>query len=166
MSKSKETVPKKPRTRASRKNGPGVSKSAALKRAVVAPDAFTVTNSAAALTLGPDRISHATCTVTNNSGETLRGQVRMLARPPEVFDWLTVMEEVERDYEAGASQLYTIRVEAPPEQREEHARQETHGQHEGQSEPEVARERVEHVGAHGGDHRADGGVTQHDGEAG
>lgn len=115
MSKSKETAPKKPRARASRKNGQNAPKRAAATRAVVAPDAFAVSSTAAALSLGPDRIGYTTCTVTNNSDETLRGQVRMRSRPPEVVDWLTLEEDPERDYKAGDSQLYTIRIEAPPE---------------------------------------------------
>lgn len=112
LKQAAEKPPRKPGAKTARKRGNGP---VAASRAPVPADAFAVTAATSTLSLGPDRVGYLTCTVTNTTGETLRGQARLRARPPEVLDWLSIAEEMEGDYDPGASKPFTVRIEAPPD---------------------------------------------------
>jgi hypothetical protein len=80
------------------------------------PNAFSITTPpSGTLLLGEDRRADVSFTVTNQTGRNLRATARLVALAGADAAWLGHADEPSRDFIAGESEQYLVRVAVPPE---------------------------------------------------
>jgi hypothetical protein len=75
--------------------------------------AITVPTDTAAL--GPDRQARSTFTVSNLSGQTLRGRARVSSQNPAAAAWLTLEGTAERKFLPDGTQQFSVAITVPPQ---------------------------------------------------
>jgi hypothetical protein len=78
------------------------------------PSSFAITSPSNTIALNAKGQGDTTFTVTNTSGRALRGRARLVPKNPDAAAWLKLLDEAERDFDAGATQQYVVQVAVPP----------------------------------------------------
>jgi len=75
---------------------------------------FDVTAASDSVRLDASGSGETSFTVSNVSGRPLRGRVKLMPQDPASKTWLTVVGESERDFPAGGTQQFAVKVKVPP----------------------------------------------------
>lgn len=77
------------------------------------PSPFAITTATNAVSLDTQRRSEASFTVSNTSGNPIRGRAQLALEAPASAAWLTLTEEAEQDFPTGGTQQYTVKIAVP-----------------------------------------------------
>ncbi|HEX9018915.1 MAG TPA: DNRLRE domain-containing protein [Anaerolineaceae bacterium] len=80
------------------------------------PNAFDITTPSTTVTLDATRSGQASISVSNVSGQKIRGRVSLKAVDPNVIKWLTLQGEPETDYDVNTARQYTVQIRVPMSQ--------------------------------------------------
>ncbi|MEO8075541.1 MAG: hypothetical protein ABI818_04375 [Acidobacteriota bacterium] len=79
--------------------------------------AFDITAAADAVRLDTKGDGNAAFTVSNVSGRRIRGRAKLVPADPAITGWLSLAGDVERDFPAGSTQVYTANIRVPADAR-------------------------------------------------
>ncbi|HXJ92194.1 MAG TPA: PASTA domain-containing protein [Terriglobia bacterium] len=75
---------------------------------------FTVTAASEKVPLDAKGTGDIAFTVSNKSGRSVRGRVKVVPQAPAIKSWLALVGDVEQDFLPGRTQQVTVRVTVPP----------------------------------------------------
>src|SRR5690242_13185087 len=76
---------------------------------------FTITTGSVTVVLNAQRKGEAAFTVTNISGQPVRGRATVQPLGTTAPGWLSIEDEAERNFSIGAAQQYSVQVVVPPD---------------------------------------------------
>src|ERR1041385_5049004 len=74
---------------------------------------FTITTQTPTVPLNSQRQGQASYSVTNTSGQPIRGRGRLVTVGQTLSDWLTPVGDLERDFAVGETQTYALQIQVP-----------------------------------------------------
>ena len=79
------------------------------------PSPFAITTAANAVSLDTQRHSEVSFTVSNTSGNPIRGRAQLATEAIASAAWLTLTEDAEQNFPTGSTQQYTVKIAVPPD---------------------------------------------------